>query len=77
MRQEKGQGETARVAEEGEGGQPGGQAVHATAQSSLFPPDVIGETLRDAGDQNKRHQHDVHIYLFIYYGEGAPPRPSI
>lgn len=35
-----------RTAEEGEG-QPGGQAVHSTVQSSLFASDMIGEVWKD------------------------------
>ena len=42
----KGQGRTVRIAEEGEG-QPGGQAVHSTVQSSLFASDMIGEVWKD------------------------------
>lgn len=35
-------GRTVRIAEECEG-QPGGQAVHSTVQSSLLASDMIGE----------------------------------
>lgn len=44
--EKKGQGRTVRIAEEGEG-QPGGQAVHSTVQSSLFASDMIGEVWKD------------------------------